>query len=250
MMASRSRTIIGIIVVSAVVVLAVVGIRWLTRGETVDGAAPAPASAVILIPGYGGGAGGLTGLADFLRAGGREVVIADIGDGRGDLGAYGAQVSQLAAGLAAGGVAGVDLVGYSAGGLIARAAVESDPSVIARVATIASPHDGTAIAGLGAMLADESSCPLACRQLAPSSEFLETLRQPGDAGRWLSVYSDADEVVRPADSSELAGATNVEVTSACSTGALDHGAIVRSAATWTVVSGFLATGDVPADCTP
>jgi hypothetical protein len=100
------------------------------------------------------------------------------------------------------------------------------------------------------MLADASSCPLACRQLAPESEFLERLRQPGDAARWLSVYSATDDVVRPADSSELDGATTVEVTSACATGALDHGSVVGSTATWQVVTGFLATGEVPADCTP
>lgn len=249
-MTGRSRPLLGVIAVVALVVLGIAGFRLLTGAETVDGTASTPASATILIPGYGGGAGGLTGLADHLRASGREVVIADIGDGRGDLSAYGVQVSQVAAGLVAGGATSVDLVGYSAGGLIARAALEADPALIGRVATIASPHNGTAIAGLGAMLADESSCPLACRQMAPSSEFLERLKPAGDASRWLSVFTADDEVVRPADSSELDGATNVEVTSACTTGALDHGAIVRSPATWHVVADFLVTGDVPVNCTP
>jgi pimeloyl-ACP methyl ester carboxylesterase len=249
-MTGSSRRLLVAVALLGVLVVVVAGARWLNRPETVDGQGPTPASAVILIPGYGGGADGLSGLAGYLRDSGREVLIADIGDGRGDLRAYGAQVSQLARDLVAGGAPAVDLVGYSAGGLIARAAVEADPTVIARVATVGSPHQGTAIAGLGAMLADASSCPLACRQLAPESEFLETLRQPGDAGRWLSAYSADDEVVRPADSSALDGAANVEVTSACTTGALDHGAIVRSAATWQVVAGFLATGEVPAECTP
>jgi triacylglycerol lipase len=157
-------------------------------------------------------------------------------------------VSQLAAALVSEGAPGVDLVGYSAGGLIARAAVEANPAVIGRVATIASPHNGTAIAGLGAMLADDSSCPLACRQLAPESQFLGALRQPGDASRWLSAFTAADDVVRPADSSELDGATNVDVTAACGTGVLDHGGIIRSPATWAVVSGFLSSGEVPATC--
>jgi pimeloyl-ACP methyl ester carboxylesterase len=249
-MTGRPRTLVVAVGVLVVLLVAIGGYRWLTRAETVDGRAPAPASAVILVPGYGGDAGGLSGLADHLRGTGREVRIADIGDGRGDLRGYGAQVAQLARDLVAGGASAVDLVGYSAGGLIARAAVESDPAVIARVATVASPHRGTAIAGLGAMLADESSCPLACRQLAPESEFLERLRPPGDTGRWLSVYSASDEVVRPADSSELEGATTVEMSAACGTGPLDHGSIIRSPATWAVVSGFLATGDVPGDCTP
>lgn len=249
-MTGGARRLLVAVVVLGVLIAFVAGYRWLTRPETVDGQGPVPASAVILIPGYGGGTGSLSGLAGYLRDTGRQVLIADIGDGRGDLRGYGAQVSQLARGLVADGAQGVDLVGYSAGGLIARAAVEADPAVIARVATVASPHNGTAIAGLGAMLADESSCPLACRQLAPGSEFLETLREPGDAGRWLSAYSAQDEVVRPADSSELDGATNVEVTSVCSTGPLDHGSVVASPATWTILAGFLATGEAPADCTP
>ncbi len=249
-MTGRPRTLVVVVALVGVVVLAIVGFRWLNRADTVDGTATTPASAVILIPGYGGGAGGLTGLADHLRATGREVVVADIGDGRGDLGAYGSQVSQLAAGLTADGAAGVDLVGYSAGGLVARAAVAADPSLISRVATIASPHGGTAIAGLGAMLADESSCPLACRQMAPSSEFLSTLRPPGDPSRWLSVFTVDDEVVRPVESSRLEGATTIEVTSACMTGSLDHGTIVASDATWALVAGFLATGEAPPDCTP
>lgn len=242
------RGLLTVLVLVALVVVGIAGFRWLTRPETVDGGAPTPASAAIVIPGYGGGAGGLAGLADHLRATGREVVVADIGDGRGDLAGYGATVAQLAAALVADGAAGVDLVGYSAGGLIARAAVEANPAVIARVATIASPHNGTAIAGLGAMLADESSCPLACRQMAPESEFLGSLRQPGDASRWLSVFTPADEVVRPVDSSALDGATTVDVTARCGTGALDHGGIVRSPATWAVVSAFLSSGGVPATC--
>lgn len=249
-MSGRTRALLVAIAVVGLVVLAIVGFRWLNRADTIDGTATTPASAVILIPGYGGGATGLTGLAEHLRATGREVVVADIGDGRGDLVAYGSRVSQLAAGLAADGATGVDLVGYSAGGLVARAAVAADPSLISRVATIASPHGGAAIAGLGAMLADESSCPLACRQMAPSSEFLSTLRPPGDPTRWLSVFTVDDEVVRPAESSELEGATTIEVTSACMTGSLDHGTIVTSDATWALVDGFLATGEAPPDCTP
>ena len=244
------RGLLIALVVAGLLAVGIAGIRWLTRPETVDGSAPTPAPAAILIPGYGGGGAGLAGLADQLRAAGREVVIADIGDGRGDLSAYGLQVSQLAAAFVADGAPGVDLVGYSAGGLIARAAVEANPAVIGRVATIASPHNGTAIAGLGAMLADASTCPLACRQMAPSSEFIGALRQPGDPSRWLSVFTAADEVIRPVESSELDGATNVEVTAACGTGALDHGGIIRSTATWALVSGFLSTGQIPSTCGP
>ena len=60
------------LVVVGLLVVGIVGFRWLTRAETVDGSAPTPATAVVLIPGYGGGADGLAGLADHLRATGRR----------------------------------------------------------------------------------------------------------------------------------------------------------------------------------
>lgn len=249
-MSARPRTLlIGLALIGAAL-LVVAGVGWLNRPDTVDGRAPVPTTAVILVPGYGGGAEGLAGLADHLRRSGRAVVIADIGDGHGDLRAYGRQVAQLARTVAAdtGAAAGVDLVGYSAGGLIARAAVEADPEAIGRVATIAAPHHGTAVAGLGAMLGNASSCPTACQQMAPDSEFLSSLTAPGDATRWLSAWSPDDDVVRPADSSLLDGASNLEVMTACGTGSLDHGGIVRSPATWSVVTAFLSSGIVPEEC--
>lgn len=221
---------------------------WLNRPAVIDGHAPTAATAVIMIPGYGGGAGGLEPLASALRATGRIVEVTDIGDGHGDIAAYGAQVADRARALVAAGAPAVDLVGYSEGGLIARAAVAADPSVIGRVATIGSPHSGTALAGLGAMLGNEATCPLACQQMAPDSDFLGALPQAGDAERWLSVYSATDDVIRPADSSDLAGATNIEVTGTCTTGPLTHGAVVTAAATAALVTSFLATGQ--ATCSP
>jgi pimeloyl-ACP methyl ester carboxylesterase len=244
-MTTRSRRPLALVALVAVAVVALAGYRWVNRPETIDGRGPTAGGMVLIIPGYGGGADGLSGLADFLRQSGREVVIAPLGDEHGDLRAYGGQVAQMASALVADGAASVDWVGYSAGGLIARAAVEASPLSIGRVVTIATPHGGTAIAGLGAMLADETTCPLACREMATDSEFLASLKQPGDATRWLSAFSSGDDVVRPPESSELDGATNIEVTSTCGTGPLDHGGIARSAATWAVVAGFLSSGQVP-----
>jgi triacylglycerol lipase len=234
-----------VVTVLVLAVAAFLAVRWLSRPSTVDGRGTATTRTVVLIPGYGGDAGSLAGLAGHLRDAGMDVVVADIADGHGDLRGYGAEVADLAAGLVADGAASVDLVGYSAGGLIARAAVEADPAVIGRVVTIATPHAGTAAAGLGAMLADAAACPTACRQLAPDSDFLDSLRPPGDPARWLSAYSASDDVIRPADSSLLDGVTNVEVTAACGTGALDHGGIVRSPATAALVRAFLRTGTAP-----
>ncbi|MCX6432769.1 MAG: lipase, partial [Actinobacteria bacterium] len=126
-MSARARTTLTAALLLAVIAGAILGIRWLTRAETIDGTAPLNDAAVILIPGYGGGSQSLAGLADELRASGRSAVIVDLGDQHGDIRGYGADVSRLAAQLVADGAPGVDLVGYSEGGLIARAALEADP---------------------------------------------------------------------------------------------------------------------------
>jgi triacylglycerol lipase len=228
--------------------VAVAGFQWLNRQAATElGAADVPGT-VILIPGYGGGAGGLAGMAQYLTAQGRPVVIADIGEGRGDIRDYGSQVAGLAASLVAQGAPSVDLVGYSMGGLVARAAAAAAPDDVRRVATVSSPHEGTSVAALGAFIGNAASCPTACEQMAPGSAFLDALPVAADSSRWLSAWTSDDDVVRPADSGSLPGATSVEVTSACGTGPLDHGAVVRSAATWELVSTFLATGQVSSSC--
>ena len=146
------------------------------------------------------------------------------------------------------GAPSVDLVGYSMGGLIARAAAADLPTGVRRVATIASPHDGTSLAGLGAFIGGDANCPTACQQMAPGSDFLGALPVAGAEDRWLSAWSAADEVVRPADSSSLSGATNVEVDTSCATPGLNHGQIVASPVVADLVATFLATGEVSASC--
>ena len=242
----------GLVIVLTVVIALILGLaawRWLNRPPTTELAAPDVAGTVILIPGYGGGAGGLQGLAGYLQAQGRPVVVADIGDGRGDIAGYGSAVAALASSLVAQGAPSVDLVGYSMGGLVAREAAAANPLAVRRVATIASPHDGTQLAGLGSFIGDAASCPTACQQMAPGSEFLDALPVASDENRWLSAWSADDEVVRPAEASTLPGATNVEVMAECATGSLNHGGVVQSAATWDLVTTFLATGSVTPACT-
>jgi len=245
----RLRGLVILLGVALLLILGLVAWRWLDRPPTTELAAPDVAGTVILIPGFGGSAGGLQGLAGYLQAQGRPVVIADIGDGRGDITGYGRSVAALASSLVAQGAPSVDLVGYSMGGLVARAAAASNPLAVRRVATIASPHDGTQLAGLGSFIGDASNCPIACQQMAPGSEFLDALPGASDEGRWLSAWSADDEVVRPADASALPGATNVEVMTDCGVGSLSHGAVVQSAATWDLVTTFLATGAVTPACT-
>ena len=243
-----TRTLVAIVVIGLVVTGSVVVWQWLSEAPTVEVTGPDVPGAVILIPGYGGGTGGLAGLAAHLQGEGRQVVVADIGDGRGDIAEYGGQVAATASALVREGSPSVDIVGYSMGGLVARSAAERNPAAVRRVATIASPHQGTALAGLGAFLNDPNNCPTACQQMAPGSDFLAALPVPADADRWLSAWSEGDDVVRPPESSDLDGATNVDITADCGAGTPDHGGVVASPAVWTLVSDFLASGEVPAGC--
>jgi pimeloyl-ACP methyl ester carboxylesterase len=244
----RGRRLITVLALVVVAVGAFAAWRWLDRPAATELTAPDVAGAVILIPGYGGGAGGLSGLASALQSQGRTVVIADIGDGYGDIASYGSSVAALASSLIREGAPSVDLVGYSMGGLIARSAAAANPGAVRRVATVGSPHKGTRLAGLGSFVGSDATCPTACQQMAPGSEFLDALPVAADASRWLSAWSASDEVVQPADSGALDGATNVEVIQACGAGPLDHGAVVRAPENVDLVTGFLATGTVTAAC--
>ncbi|MBI1349782.1 MAG: lipase [Actinomycetales bacterium] len=247
-MSHNARVLLVTAVVGVVLVGIVVAYQWIGRPATIEISAQDAPGPVILIPGYGGGAGGLSGLAGYLQSQGRQVVIADIGDGRGDIGQYGRQVGALASTLTAQGSPSVDLVGYSMGGLVARSAAEANPGAVRRVATVASPHEGTSIAGLGAFLGNASACPTACQQMAPGSDFLEALPVAGDPSRWLSAWSEGDDVVRPPEAATLTGATNVDVTADCAVGTPDHGGVIRTPTVWSLVADFLATGAITPAC--
>ncbi len=77
---------------------------------------------VLLVPGYGGSTSYLSSLAGALRHGGKDVTIVSLpGDGTGDLRAQAQTLGRAAtAALARTQAASVDVVGYSAGGVVAR----------------------------------------------------------------------------------------------------------------------------------
>src|SRR5919197_897947 len=191
---------------------------------------PPPAEVpVLLVPGYGGAPSSLATLAARLRAAGRRVeVVALPDDGTGDL-----EASARALGRAvdASRAARVDLVGYSAGGVVVRELL-ADPPRAARarhVVLIGTPNHGAEVAGLAAAL-DPRLCTGACAQLVPGSAFLARLNRgdetpPGPD--WTSVWTADDQTVTPPASALLAGAPHQPPQDVCARAGVGHGGVGR-----------------------
>jgi triacylglycerol esterase/lipase EstA (alpha/beta hydrolase family) len=222
----RRRTLILAVAALVVVVLAVVGVRALmnrTGGGPVDQAEPGP---VLLVPGFGGSKTALDQLAAKLRTTGRTATVVTLpGDGTGDLIAQAAALD-AAAKTALENAPSVDVVGYSAGGVVTRIWVDRFGSAkqARRIVTLGSPLHGAKVAGNGLALGGQA-CPLACRQLAPGSELLSQLdaKTIPDRLPWLSVWTVDDETVQPPDSARLPGAVNVPLQSLCPQAVVSHG---------------------------
>jgi pimeloyl-ACP methyl ester carboxylesterase len=210
---------------------------------------------VLLVPGYGGGTGALDVLAGHLRDAGRQATVVRLpGDGTGDLNAQAATLDSAVAGALRGGAPSVDVVGYSAGGVVARLwAQDHDGRHKARrVVTLGSPHHGASLAASGTA-ALPGACPAACRQLAPGSRLLSGLATPVRVPpEWMSVWTTGDRTVTPPDSARLEGAVNVAVQSVCPDLRLDHGELPTDPAVTRFVLGALGPGPLrspdPDDC--
>jgi pimeloyl-ACP methyl ester carboxylesterase len=233
-------------------VLLLVGLVALSRAPRgpVDQAAPGP---VLMVPGYGNGRSGLEVLAAHLRASGRDVTVLTMpGRGTGDLRRSARVLDEAADAALDDGAASVDVVGYSAGGVVARywAAELGGADVARRVVTLGAPHHGTRIARAGPLFGD---CPAGCRQLATGSELLADLNREDetpDGPVWTTVWTDQDTVVVPPDSSRLDGAVEVVVQSVCPGAVLDHGTLSTAPLVQALVRQALGPGPAPTgyDC--
>ena len=216
----RRRLVLGVAGVVGLLVLALVA-TLVARAVR-----PAPAvpqqlvGPVLLVPGYGGDGSSLQSLAAALRAEGRTAVVAPrVGGGTGDLDTQAVALAALATQVRdEAGAPSVDVIGYSAGGVVARLWVrDHDGGAVARrVLTLGSPHHGTSQAALGAGLA--GGCPRACEQLVPGSDLLRRLNardETPDGPAWVTLRSTGDQVVTPVDSAALDGALNVVVQDLC-----------------------------------
>ena len=259
-MSPRRRALVAVLVAFLLVGAGFVGVRlWSAAEPTVDPVArPAQdrPGAVLLVPGYGGSRGGLQRLADRIEATGRSAtVLTLVGDGTGDLSAQVAVLDAAVDTALATGAPSVDVVGYSAGGVVAGLWVaRNDGAAKARrVVTLGAPLAGTSLAATATVIAPDA-CPAACRQLAPgSAEIAELTRsRVGEALPWLSVWTADDETVTPpATASQLTGTVQVQVQAVCPGARVTHSALPTDPAVTGLVLRALSADPLPsatADC--
>lgn len=214
-------------------------------GEPAARERPGP---VLLVPGYGGGTASLQSLADRLAAAGRDAtVVAPPGNGTGDLNLSAQALDRAAAAaLARTGAESVDVVGFSAGGIVARLWVaQGNAGVVRRVVTLGSPHHGTTLADLVGGLAPDQ-CPVGCRQLGTSSDVLARLNagdETPDGPTWISIWTTQDGTVTPPDSARLDGALNLTVQSVCPDARVGHGDLPGNPLVQEMVLAELAAGE-------
>ena len=257
---ARRRLLLVVLALVAVAAVAVAALLLTGRDGAAAPAAPVSQEEpgpVLLVPGYGGSTGSLASLADRLTAEGRDAaVIALPGNGTGDLAAAAdALDAAVDAALARTGADSVDVVGYSAGGVVARLwAADGGAGVARRVVTLGSPHHGTTLADLALGVAP-AQCPEACRQLATDSDLLTGLNADDEtpAGpTWVSIWTAQDETVTPPESARLDGALELVVQSVCAGAEVGHGGLPRDPLVQAMVLAELAPGDPvelgPADC--
>jgi triacylglycerol lipase len=251
----RRRLLVTAAAAVLAVLLVVTGVRLLAgRGDNGTRPDQAVPGTVLLVPGYGGSQAALTRLGERLAATGRSARVVTLpGDGTGDLLAQADTLDAAVRTALDGGAPSVDVIGYSAGGVVARLWVDrhDGAAVARRVVTLGSPLHGARIAAVGAAFAPDA-CPQACRQLAPGSDVLDEIDDtPLPAGLpWLSIWTENDETVQPPDSARLDGAVNVSLQRLCPQARVSHSALPTDPVVTALVLQGLGTGPLaaPAAC--
>jgi triacylglycerol lipase len=225
----RRRALMVVLALIAAALLVAGGVqvaRQIDRDVPRDHHSSGPA-AVLLVPGYGGSTRSLDLLAARIRRTGATATIVPLpSGGTGDLEVQAGVLNAYVNRAIQGGARSVDVVGYSAGGVVARVwDVEHDgASKARRIVTLGSPLHGAELAAAGAVV-DPAVCPAACQELVPGSSLLTRLDGMPFTGRpgWLSLWTVDDMVVQPPDSARLAGAVNVPLQSVCPGSVIQHG---------------------------
>jgi len=210
---------------------------------------------VLLVPGYGGRTGSLLALAARIRSTGRAATVVRLpGNGTGDLNADASVLNGAVTRALDSGAPSVDVIGYSAGGVVVLLwARRDDGSAKARrVITLGSPFHGATIAA-GAEGFVPGACPAACQQLVPGSRLLAGLDATPVPGRprWVSLWT-TDDRVTPPGSARLSGAINVPVQSICPGAQISHDQLPTNPVVAAIVLQAIGPGPVrrpgPADC--
>jgi triacylglycerol lipase len=241
--------LLALVLVAAAAVTATVVVPGLSDGQETRMTAaqddhPGP---VLLVPGYGGSTSALQTLADRLTAGGRDATVVQVpGEGTGDLNASAdALATAVDNALERTGAGSVDVVGYSAGGVIARLwAADGGAQQARRIITLGSPHHGTTVADLAAGFVP-AECPAGCQQLTTSSDLLAQLNagdETPEGPTWVSVWTTVDQTVTPPESAELAGAVDLPVQDVCADSRVGHGQLPSDPLVQGIVLAQLAAG--------
>jgi triacylglycerol lipase len=201
---------------------------------------------VLLVPGYGGKTSSLQMLAALIRATGRQATVLRLpGHGTGSLVTDAGVLNAAVARALAAGAPSVDVIGYSAGGVVTLLWAREDDGVgkARRVITLGSPYHGTSVAA-GAEGFLPGACPAACQQLTPGSSLLASLRAADPAGlpRWMSLWTTDDKTVTPPDSARLAGAVNVPIQSVCPGLVITHSQLPTNPAVTAIVLEEIGAG--------
>lgn len=244
---ARRRFAIAAVVLVVVAIAGATSAALLRRDPAARPVAQDVSGPVLLVPGYGGSSASLEVLAAALEAEGRDVrIVRASGPGTGDLREAAADLADVVdATLEESGAASVDIVGYSAGGVVLRLYVADlgGGSTVRRAVTLSSPHHGTDLAALAVALGSQT-CPVACQQLDPDSDLLRGLNAGTEAPPgpvWVALWTEDDKTVVPPESGALEGTLGYAVQSICPGLVVDHGDMPRTPAVIAMVESAVGT---------
>jgi triacylglycerol lipase len=144
----------------------------------------------------------------------------------------------------------IDVIGHSLGSVLARWVVKHFPSgyFADDLVGFGAPNHGTTTADRAARA---GRCFEACWQMRTNSKFVTALNDgdetPGHVSQ-TSIYTANDELVRPIETSRVAGGANIRLQDVCLARPVDHFLLPADALTWELTIDAL-THPGPADQT-
>ncbi len=233
-----------------ITVLVVGGFALMRAMSDPDPVAQDNLGSVIVLSGYGGNTEVLQPIVDLLEGRGRDVnVFPPVGDNRGDLDEQAQELDDFVEQVREDtGAPSVDLVGFSAGGVVARLWVRDygGDEVTRRVVTIGSPHHGT---GVSSLATEAGGCPEACEQLRPDSDLLRRLNagdETPEGPQWITFRTENDQTVTPSTSADLEGALSIRVQEYCPQATTSHGQLPSSPVVLSALPLVLADAEATA----